>query len=372
MKRCRVMEVGRTEKTTIIGLGLIGGSIGQCLVEQDFSHVVGFDINNASMEEAVRRKAVHSVAASLEDAVNGADLVIIATPVGYVINIAIAISEKLKDGAVITDVGSTKGLIVRELARNLRKDVFFVGGHPMTGSEQAGITWADQYLFENAVYILTPTSDTPEWALSRVISMVECLGAHPVCLNPEEHDLIVASVSHLPHMLAASLVNTVAEVSEDYENVFSFAAGGFRDTTRIASGNVDVWIDIAKTNADGIVQVISLFEDVLKELKECISTRDFERVRDILLKAKQAREKIPLKRKGFLTPIYETVIIIQDKPGAISKVTTLLGDAGINIKDIEVLRVREGYGGTLRLGFAKQSELEKAVQILRGAGYSVR
>lgn len=367
------MQQKRVEKIAIIGLGLIGGSIGKCLVEQEFSQcVVGFDINTAALEEAVRRRAVHCGVSRLEDAVYDADLVILATPVGQVVEVTLSMSDRFKNGAVITDVGSTKSFVTSELAKTLREDVFFIGGHPMTGSEQAGIKWADQYLFENAVYILTPTSDIPDYALSLVISMVECLGSHVVCLRPEEHDLIVACVSHLPHMLAVSLVNTVAQVSRDIENVFFFTAGGFRDTTRIASGNINMWLDIARTNSDKIVQAITLFDELLHELKACIETEDFEGVRHMLLNAREARERIPSKKKGFLTPIYETVIMLQDKPGAISKVTTLLGDAGINIKDIEVLRVREGYGGTLRIGFAKQRELEEAIQVLGREGYSVR
>jgi prephenate dehydrogenase len=367
------MQAKGVQKVAIIGLGLIGGSIGRSLIEQNFSkRIVGFDINRASLKEAVRCRAIHCEAFELEDAVDDADLVVLATPVGQVAETVLSVCDRLKSGAVITDVGSTKSFITSVLAESLRKDVFFVGGHPMTGSEQAGIEWADQYLFENAVYILTPTENTPEQALRCVREMVECLGAHVVCLTPEEHDLIVACVSHLPHMLAVSLVNTVAQVSETHQNVLSFTAGGFRDTTRIASGNINMWLDIVRTNPKKIVHAISLFGELLHELKECIETGDLERIRDLMFMAKQTRERIPSNKKGFLTSIYEIVIMLQDKPGAISKVTALLGDAGINIKDIEVLRVREGYGGTLRLGFAAQSELEEAIQILNKEGYSVR
>jgi prephenate dehydrogenase len=370
----QVDQVKRVKKTAIIGLGLIGGSIGKCLVEQGFSEqVIGYDANAGVMQEAITRHAVHYVTPRFEDVVCDADLVILATPVGQITDIVLSVSDKFKSGAVITDVGSTKSLIINELTNNLRDDVFFIGGHPMTGSEQAGIEGADHYLFENAVYILTtPARNIPERAVSLVTSMVRCLGAQVVWLDPAEHDMIVACVSHLPHMLAVALVNAVFDVSQWHENVFSFTAGGFRDTTRIASGDINMWFDIIRTNSDKIIQAMEFFEKSFKDLKTCIKSQDFERIRQLLLSAKQTREKIPLKRKGFLTPIYETVIMVQDKPGSLSKVTTLLGDAGINIKDIEVLRIREGYGGTLRLGFANQNDLEKAIEILAQEGYSLR
>jgi prephenate dehydrogenase len=146
------MQAKGVQKVAIIGLGLIGGSIGRSLIEQNFSkRIVGFDINRASLKEAVRCRAIHCEAFELEDAVDDADLVVLATPVGQVAETVLSVCDRLKSGAVITDVGSTKSFITSVLAESLRKDVFFVGGHPMTGSEQAGIEWADQYLFENAV-----------------------------------------------------------------------------------------------------------------------------------------------------------------------------------------------------------------------------
>ena len=216
-------------RVAIIGVGLIGGSLGMSLRKNELvGEVVGVDSCVDNLHLAVELGAIDQYAASPAAGVAGADLVIIATPVGATILILHEIWPYLASGAVVTDVGSTKTKVVQEAENMLPPGISFIGGHPMAGSEHNGIKGADPYLFENAFYLITPTTNSKPVALKKVKRLVAGIGAKVVEIEPEKHDLAVAAVSHLPHLLAASLVNTVVNLPES-ESILPLAAGGFRD-----------------------------------------------------------------------------------------------------------------------------------------------
>ncbi|WP_066634703.1 prephenate dehydrogenase [Desulfolucanica intricata] len=360
------------KKIAIIGVGLIGGSIGLVLTNKRLAEkIVGVDLNEQNLNLAIELGAIDEATSSLSEGVYGADLVILAAPVRQTILILEAILPYLASGTLITDVGSTKTEIIYRAEKLLPSHIYFVGGHPMAGSEMSGVQGADRHLFENAYYLITPTEKTNPDALNRVKEMVGLLGARVVELKPEEHDQAVAVISHLPHLVASALVNTVANFSR-WENILPLAAGGFRDTTRIALGSPVMWRDIFLSNKEKILQILDEFKKQLGEFTEAINQTDGEMIMELLKSANRVRSVVPSKSKGYLPALFEIVVTIPDQPGMLAEITGLLGKNGINIMDIEILRVREGKGGTLRLGFADEEAQKKAIQVLRERHFVAR
>ncbi|MCL6592256.1 MAG: prephenate dehydrogenase/arogenate dehydrogenase family protein [Firmicutes bacterium] len=358
-------------KVAILGLGLMGGSLGLILTKAGYP-VSGWARKPSTIEEAYRIGAINIKPASEEDAVHDAKYVFVATPVSL-------IAEKIKacipwtaPGTIFSDLGSIKGAIMAEVFSFLPPTHYFVAAHPMTGSDQQGIGAADPFLYQNAIYIVIDDPRTPAWAAQEIRDLLKLTGANLVTLTGTEHDRIVAMVSHLPHLLAAALAKTAGLAEEAHPGTLNFAAGGFRDTTRVAMGAPEIWEGIILGNKSQVLEAIDAFCAQLEQLKEIIHHGDQGRLSDFLTKAKETRQQIPAKNKGFLSLLYEMVITVEDRPGAINEVLVHLAKEGINIKDIEILRVREGEGGTVRLAFENDRAVDRAVQILEKQGYVVR
>ncbi|MBC7106306.1 MAG: prephenate dehydrogenase [Firmicutes bacterium] len=358
------------ERVVIVGVGLIGGSLGLALCGRGLAReVVGVDPDGENVRLALQAGAIHR-AGGPEEA-RGAGMVVVATPVGAIPRVLEELAPHLTPGTVVTDTGSVKGPVVEAAFRALPPEVGFVGGHPMAGSEHAGMAGADRYLFENAYYIITPTPGTPAWAVDRVAAMAEGVGARVVSMDPLHHDRLMAAVSHLPHLVAAALMSTVGRRPERDE-MLALAAGGFRDTTRVAGSNPPLWEEIFRYNAPRLLEMLSLFRAELDLLEGYIRRGDGPAVRHYLEEAAAARAALPARTKGYLPCQYEVVITVPDRPGIIGEVGTHLGGEGINISDIEILRVREGEGVTIRLAFAERASQERAVAVLLARGIQAR
>lgn len=358
-------------QVTIVGVGLIGGSLGLALRRRQMAaQVVGVDKDPHNLRLAKEAGAIDCTAADLAEGLAGAEVVVLAVPVMEVLELLPAVGRSLSPGTVVTDVGSTKAAVCRRAAEAIPSHSWFVGGHPMAGSEQAGMAGADPYLFENAYYILTPLPATPEGVLLKVRDLAAGVGARVVEMDPHFHDAAVAFISHLPHLAAVALANALAEAPQG-ESCLSLAAGGFRDTTRVASGNPQMWKDIFLTNSRPILEALACFRAQLERLEEAIRGGREEEILYLLQKAKKLRDALPARARGYLPAMYEIVVAVPDRPGMLARLTGQLGQAGINIADIEILRVREGEGGSIRLAFATPAEQEQAATILRRAGYQV-
>lgn len=290
----------KLRKIAILGLGLIGGSLALALQEKALAEeIIGLDRNEESIQTALEKGAIKWGTTDFIQGVKDADLVILATPVGVIKEVLQQIILYLKPGCIITDVGSTKQKVVEEVEKLLPPQIFFVGGHPMTGSEQSGMKAAKGSIFQGATYLVTPTEKTNQQALIALKELIGCLGCQVIEMSPQEHDLAVASVSHLPHIVAVSLVDLVGRLSIGNANLLNLAAGGFRDTTRVASSHPIMWRDICLTNKEGLLEIIEQFEDVLLETKKIILQEDNEEILlDKLVQAKKIRESIPVCQKG--------------------------------------------------------------------------
>lgn len=365
-----VAELG---KVAIIGVGLIGGSLGMALVQRrSATEVVGFDPDPASCKLAGQVEAVHRMAPSVADACRAAEVVVLATPLGNMEDVAWEVRGGVAAGTVVTDVGSTKEVLVARLEEIFLPEVFYIGGHPMTGAETSGLKGADPYLFENAVYVFTPTNRTPPAAVEKLSLLIRGIGASPLQLSPAEHDQIVSAVSHLPHLVAVALVRSLAAFSRQHPQAPLLCAGGFRDTTRVAAGNPIIWRDILTANRDKVVEMLGYFRAALQELEAALVAADPAALQQLLQETGDWRKQIPLKYKGLLPGIFDLVVTVPDRPGVIARLGKILADAEINIIDMEIMRVREGEGGSIRLGFQSAAVRARAQAALQREGIRVQ
>ncbi|GAB6138427.1 prephenate dehydrogenase/arogenate dehydrogenase family protein [Halanaerobaculum tunisiense] len=355
------------QQVAIIGVGLIGSSLGLAFKEiTDINKVLGIDANPQHLQQALDIGAIDD-RVDLATGVQQADLVILAVPVGLVRDLALEVKPYLNEETIVTDVGSTKVGLVTELETMLPT---YIGGHPMAGSELSGPSGADKYLFENAMYVLTKTENTNQQALTKLQNLVEKIGAQSLVIEPQVHDQIVGVTSHLPHLVAVSLMEAITDYSQESELLTSLIGGGFKDTTRIAAGAPRMWKDIFLHNQEEVLAAIDVFLENVKEFQDLIATEAEAELESRLAAVKEARQSIPMHKKGLLPTNYELILTLEDKPNAIGQVATLLGEAKINIQDIEVLKVRDD-GGTIRLSFKQQQEQETAYKLLQQNNYKV-
>jgi prephenate dehydrogenase len=354
---------------TIIGVGLIGGSLAFAIKHRFPSiHITGVD-KPQILKRALQRKAIDVADRSLAHAVRSADLVLLAAPVSAITKLMPIIARNTAPHTIVTDTGSVKRAIVNQ-AQKLFPLGNFIGGHPMAGSEFSGIDAAHPLLFQNAIYILTPTPTTNKITLQTTAQFFHSLDARIFTLDPAAHDSIVAAVSHLPQLAAVALMNTVGKRHPDSPAHLSLAAGGFRDMTRIASSKFEMWKDILTTNQKDIMKALRLF---IKELENIAATEQTD-PSHLAVQFKTSRDlrlHIPQSMKGFISPLVDLSVFVEDKPGELARLTSSLAKQKINIKDMELVKVREGRGGTFRLSFENRSVSHEAARILQRAGFDV-
>ncbi|MCX5687782.1 MAG: prephenate dehydrogenase [Candidatus Omnitrophica bacterium] len=272
-------------RITIIGLGLIGGSLALAIKEKKLAReIIGISRRKSTIDFAVKKKIVNFATVNLKDGVKNSDLVIIAAPVFKIVDIANALVPFLKDSAILTDAGSTKKYIIKNIEKTGLESLNFVGSHPIAGSEKSGIKYADKDLFKGAYCVLTKTRNTNPKSLSKIKKFWEKLGMKIIVMSSEAHDRLLSRISHLPHAVSASLVNSVGV------NRLDLAAGGFRDTTRIASGEPELWKDIFLTNRENLVKDIEIFKKELLKIEAALKNNNSQDLLRLLSKAKSIRD----------------------------------------------------------------------------------
>jgi prephenate dehydrogenase len=360
-------------RIAIIGIGLLGGSIARTARKNGLAGgVTGCGRKKERLEYALANGIADRVTHDPREAVRGADLVVVCTPVGLIPEMLKSIAGGIEQRAIVTDVGSTKANIVRAGESLMPEGVSFVGCHPMAGSEESGVEASTDTLFENALCVLTSSDKTNLTALEKLERFWKTLRARVMIMAPDEHDLLVAVSSHLPHMVAVSLVSCVADITGRHEKALPLLAGGFRDTTRIASGSADMWRDICLENREYIGNVIERFGVSLNELADAVRRGDAPALTGIFDSARRFREEVPAKGRGILEPENEIFVDVADRPGVIGEITGALGIASINIRNINVQHVREMRGGTLSIILEKAGDIERAIEILIERGFTVR
>ena len=356
----------------IYSVGLLGGSLGLAFRQSGYKgKIIGLS-SKASIEKAVELGCIDEGYGydELQDVVAQADILFLCSPINTIIDTIKTLSMlKLPDGLIISDVGSTKQNII-EAACQLPAHVKFVGGHPMTGSEKSGPAAADHFLFQNAIYVLSNKAGIETDLEKSIAAMLrKYLGCRTVFIDAATHDHIAATVSHVPHLLAVALVLLARETDEKTPGTLTLAAGGFRDMTRIASASYPMWHDILDTNKKAIELQLDKYIDILGDIKVRLKNGSLSSAFD---KSRETRSRISSSGKGFISPLSDILVHANDLPGFIASVATILANENINIKDIEVVRVREGEGGTIRLAFESNKISRMAIDALVKNGFSAR
>ncbi|HEY5172434.1 MAG TPA: prephenate dehydrogenase/arogenate dehydrogenase family protein [Acidimicrobiia bacterium] len=333
-------------RIAVVGTGLIGGSIGLALAELGHD-VVGFDRDRDRLARAQELGAVRSAAADIEEAAIGADAAFVALPVGAIADAAV----RLIDAGVplVTDVGSVKGPVVAEVARRCaERAARFIGGHPMAGSEQDGIEGARTDLFVGAAWVVTPTPETAEDAYTTLRALLRDLQAEVVAVTPDDHDVLVSFVSHVPQLAASTLMDVATTHEARHRALLRLAAGGFRDMTRIAASQPSIWLDILTSNRDAVVGALDAYLAGLQHARDIVAAGDREALKAMLDRARAARRNLPVGI-SMTTKLVELRIPVPDRPGVLAEVTTLAGRLGVNVADVEIAHSKEGGAGVLVL-----------------------
>ncbi len=326
-------------RALVVGTGLIGGSIALGLRRRGW-HVSGLDADDDRVREALATGVIDAAGDDPD-----AEVIFVAVPAAAVAGVASRFlgDDGRRADVVVTDVSGVKTAIVHE-ADHPR----FIGGHPMAGSEQVGLHGADPDLFEGAVWVLTPTAVTDLGAFERLRGVVLSLGADVLVLSAADHDRLVAVVSHVPHLVAATLMNAASTGAEQDGALLRLAAGGFRDMTRVAAGSPGIWPDICADNALPIVEALDALVTDLRAMRDRIATRDREALLGDLQRASAARRNLP-SRVVRPEHLAELRIPVPDRAGVLAEITSLAADAGIGIYDIEIAHSAEGPRGVLIL-----------------------
>lgn len=358
-------------KIGFIGLGLIGGSIAQCLKSlHPKLEIIATAGHASTVAQAYEQNLICNPAPCKIEDFFDCDYIFLCTPVQKNIEYLRQLKGNISQNCIITDVGSVKSDIHREVIRLDMEDQF-IGGHPMAGSEKTGLINASEQLLVNAYYIITPTAKTTDTALAAFRDIVLSLGAIPLVLDYEKHDYATAAISHLPHIIAYSLVNLIRESDDENETMKTIAAGGFKDITRIASSSPVMWENICLSNKEQLLKLIDSYLEMLQHTRHDIEISDSAALLSSFSAAKDYRDSITITSKGAIKKVYELYMDLLDEAGGIATVATILASNNLSIKNIGIIHNREFEDGVLRLEMYDEASLTAAVSLLKKHHYTI-
>ena len=350
----------------IIGIGFIGGSLIKSLSKSNkVKNIIAFDVNEDSLKLAYNEGTITEYTLEINEKFSNCDIVFICTPVSYIADYAKKLENIVKEDCILTDIGSTKKTIMQNV-KDLK--IEFIGGHPMVGSERSGYQTSKEFLFENSYYIITKNKNNKESSIEKLKDIILELRAIPIIIQADKHDYITSVISHVPHVVASTLVNMVKDLDDEEQLMKTIAAGGFKDITRIASSDPTMWSNICEENKDEIIKNLRIFVSMINNFVDEIENK--QKVYNYFESSKKYRDSfINKKVNGNTMP--ELNINIKDENGAIAKIATLLSDNNIGIKNIEVINNRENNYGALKLIVNNYNELDSAYKILTDNNYDV-
>jgi prephenate dehydrogenase len=356
-------------RIAVLGVGLIGGSIGLAARRRLGAEVTGFDPDPEILERALERDALDRAAGSTGEAVDGAEIVFCAAPVAELPALVAEAVDASGAGSVVTDVGSTKRELVRRLSRGAAAERF-IGGHPLAGAETSGVDGARADLFEGARWYLTPTERSSGLLYDRLQRAIADLGARPQAIDAATHDRLMATVSHLPHVLANVLASQAAAVRADESERMPEVGRSFRDSTRVAGANPAIWADIFASNREAVAAEIDAVVERLREAGELLRASDPEAVRAWHRGALEDRRAL-LEGERVGGELVELRVVVQNRPGTVAEIALALGQAGVNIEDMALDPAADMRSGAITLWVAGADEAERAARIVGDLGHTV-
>lgn len=355
----------RTITCSFIGLGLIGGSIARAFREYfPDTRIKVYDKDIPSLSLALRERVATSIYTEITSDLCDADYIFLCAPVSVNEEHLRVLAPMLKPDTIVTDVGSVKSGI-HETVYGLHLEKQFIGGHPMTGSERFGYANSKVNLLENAYYVLTPTAEVSTERVLELKDFVSGIKALPLVIPCAEHDYATAGISHLPHIIASSLVNLVKDSDLEDGLMKTLAAGGFKDITRIASSSPVMWQQICLTNTDNIKLLLEKYIDALQHLHTVLEQKDALELYQFFDNARVYRDSFSSTSRGPIMPSYTISIEIPDKAGSLAEITVLLAKHQLNIKNMNIVHNREAEFGALTVEFYSQADMLRAVEVLQ-------
>jgi prephenate dehydrogenase len=354
-------------KLAIVGTGLIGASVGLAAKRAGAAEVAGYDPDPEALALAAERGAVDRPAGSLVEAVEDAELAVVATPVATLTAEVAGVLEASGDGCTVTDVGSTKGALCAAVPDRAR----FIGGHPVCGSEARGPGHGSAELFEGATWFLTPVAETAPERYALLHGFVASLGAVPVAVDPTAHDRLLAITSHMPHALANLILNQAGAVRVDGHEPLATAGGSLRDMTRVAGANPRIWVDIFLENAEAIRASLSEHRRRVEELERALESGDPGWLARWIGEAAGNRRRLLAEAYADVGGLQRVQVHVPDRPGVLSGITQALGAEQINIEDFELHHLTPERGGTLSVLIAGEDAARRAAELLESQGYGV-
>lgn len=361
----------KKQKIGFVGLGLIGGSIAKAIRQYYPNYeIIAFDKNRETLALATQESVIDVACTSIDENFDNCNYIFLCAPVSYNTAYLKQLKNYVHDDCVLTDVGSVKSSIHQEvIALNLEAN--FIGGHPMAGSEKSGFVNSKAMLIENAYYILTPSEKINSEKINAYKEFISSLKALPVILGYEEHDYITGAISHLPHIIAATLVNFVKDHDGKEEWMKHLAAGGFKDITRIASSSPTMWQHICLKNQDNIANILEEYIALLTETKQAVESGNEQDIYNLFETSKNYRNSIPGGSSGPIKRMFAVYCDIVDEAGGIATIATILAANNINLKNIGIIHNREFEEGVLRIEFYDESSSKKAAELLQKYRYIV-
>ena len=358
-------------KVGFIGLGLIGGSVAKAIRQYypDYE-IVAFDKNKETLALATQESVIDVAITAIDDNFRNCSYIFLCAPVAYNTAYLKQIREYLHEDCILTDVGSVKTNIHKEVEA-LHMEPYFIGGHPMAGSEKTGFSNSKAMIIENAYYVLTPSAGISAEKIARYENFVKNLHAIPIILNYEQHDQITGTISHLPHIIASSLVNYVRDTDTKDELMKNLAAGGFKDITRIASSSPTMWQHICLTNRENISKILGEYINSLNDFKALIDQADETAIYHNFESSRNYRNAIPGSSAGPIKKAYAVYCDIIDEAGGIAAIATILASNNLNLKNIGIVNNREFEEGVLRIEFYDEASSKRASELLQKFRYIV-
>jgi prephenate dehydrogenase len=359
------------EQIGFIGLGLIGGSIAKAIKQKyPQTTIIGHASHLDTIEQAYKAGVISNDKLLDISEFASCDVLFLCSPVGVNVSYLEQLAPLLSKDTILTDVGSVKGDIHRAVER-LGFTAQFIGGHPMTGSEKTGFASSSPGLLENAYYILTSANEQLSDDVDAFASYIASLGAIPIKLSPSEHDFATAAISHLPHVISATLVNLVKANDTDKEILRTIAAGGFKDITRISSSSPVMWQHICQANKDEILHLTDLYMESFQQFQDAIRAEDATRIHQLFQNAKNYRDSMQTQSTGILPQSFEFYCDLIDEAGGIATIATILAAHGLNIKNIGIVHDREFEEGVLHIEMYDHDSMEQAITLLQHHRYTV-
>ena len=356
-------------RVAVLGVGLIGGSIGLAARRRLGAVVAGFDAEPTTLERAIEREALDQACASAGEAVAGAEVVFCAAPVGALPGLVAEALRASADDALVTDVGSTKLGLLAGLPRGSDGERF-IGGHPLAGAETSGIEHARADLFEGARWYLVPTERSSGLLYDRMHRIITELGARPLATDAETHDRMMATVSHLPHVIANVLAAEATEALGDGSERLPEVGPSFRDTTRVAGANPAIWVDIFASNREALAEGIDAVVERLRRAAALLRADDAQGLAEWHREALADRRRL-LEAELVGGPLCQLRVSVENRPGTVAEIALALGRAGVNIEDMALYPAADMRTGAVSLWVAGADEAERAAGIVRDLGYTV-